>query len=116
MTGTKKLNPLEASLYMLDTAIKDIYNRGTLDEHIDEESRWDMVVHTIKESQKLVSSTMCHLRAIYEEIHGEDAYDREIPFSKEETIGVLESWSHKAHCYDSILEALNLPAQEDYHA
>ena len=110
MSETKKLNPLEASLYMLDTAIKDILHRDN------EEHEWDMVVHTIKESQKLVSSTMCHLRAIYEEIHGEDAYDREIPFSKEETIGVLESWSHKAHCYDSILEALNLPAQEDYNA
>ena len=116
MSKTKKLNPLEASLYMLDTAIKDIHHRDSLGDTIDEEDRWDMVVATIKESQKLVSSTMCHLRAIYEEIHGEDAYDREIPFSKEETIGVLESWSHKAHCYDSILEALNLPAQEDYNA
>jgi hypothetical protein len=116
MTKTKKLNPLEASLYMLDTAIKDIHNRLPCCGTIDEESRWDMVVSTIKESQKLVSSTMCHLRAIYEEIHGEDAYDREIPFSKEETIGVLESWSRKAHCFDSILETLSMPAQEDYHA
>ena len=110
MSKTKKLNPLEASLYMLDTAIKDILHRDN------EEHEWDMVVATIKESQKLVSSTMCHLRAIYEEIHGEDAYDRDIPFSKEETIDVLESWSVKAQAYDAILEALSIPAQEDYNA
>ena len=116
MTATKKLNPLEASLYMLDTAIKDIHKRDSLGDTIDEESRWDMVVSTIKESQKLVSSTMCHLRAMYEEIHGEDAYDRDIPFSKEETIDVLESWSVKAQAYDAILEALSIPAQEDYNA
>ena len=110
MSKTKKLNPLEASLYMLDTAIKDILHRDN------EEHEWDMVVATIKESQKLISSTMCHLRAIYEEIHGEDAYDRDIPFSKEETIDVLESWSVKAQAYDAILEALSIPAQEDYNA
>ena len=110
MSKTKKLNPLEASLYMLDTAIKDILHRDN------EEHEWDMVVATIKESQKLISSTMCHLRAIYEEIHGEDAYDRDIPFSKEETIHVLESWSVKAQAYDAILEALSIPAQEDYNA
>lgn len=112
MSETKKLNPLEISLYMLDEVIADIHKRDDWDNLAGE--NWDALVDTIKESQKHIQSTMCHLRAIYEEIHGEDAYDREIPFSKEETIGVLESWSHKAHCYDSILEALNLPAQEDY--
>jgi len=112
MNDTKKLNPLETSLYMLDEVIVDIHKR--VNWHNLKFEDWDALVNTIKESQKHIQSTLCHLRAIYEEIHGEDAYDREIPFSKEETIGVLESWSHKAHCYDSILEALSLPAQEDY--
>lgn len=111
MSETKKLNPLEISLYMLDAAIADIskmqYGRIS-----DTNESWDALHNTIKESQKHIQSTMCHLRAIYEEIHGEDAYDK--GFTKEETIDVLESWSVKAHCYDSILEALSLPAQEDY--
>ena len=122
MSETKKLNPLEASLYMLDTAIKDIHHRDSLGDTIDEEDRWDMVVATIKESQKLVSSTMCHLRAIYEEIHGEDAYDKE--YTKEETIRVLEHWNNKALAFDQIrqametmLDEMNLPAQEEeYYA
>ena len=111
MTRTKKLNPLETALYMLDSVIVDINKRDDWDNL--EEDNWTALVDTIKESQKHIQSTLCHLRAIYEELHGEDAYDKE--FTKEETIGVLESWSHKAHSYDSILEALNLPAQEDYH-
>lgn len=110
MSDTKKLNPLETSLYMLDKVIAYIHKRDDWD-NLDGESR-DALVNTIKESQKHIQSTLCHLRAIYEEIHGEDAYDK--GFSKEETIQVIESWSHKAHSYDSILEALSLPAQEDY--
>ena len=111
MTRTKKLNPLETALYMLDSVIVDINKRDDWDNL--EEDNWTALVDTIKESQKHIQSTLCHLRAIYEELHGEAAYDK--GFTKEETIGVLESWSHKAHSYDSILEALNLPAQEDYH-
>lgn len=113
MTKTKKLNPLETSLYMLDSVLTDISNREDWD-ILSMGVNWDALVDTIKESQKHITSTLCHLRAIYEEIHGDDAYDREIPFSKEETIDVLESWSRKAHLYDSILEALSLPEQEDY--
>ena len=110
MSETKKLNPLETSLYMLDEVIADIHKR--VNWHNLKFEDWDALVNTIKESQKHIQSTMCHLRAIYEEVHGEDAYDK--GFTKEETIDVLESWSVKAHCYDSILEALSLPAQEDY--
>ena len=74
----------------------------------------DGVITRVQLANGIVKQTLAHIKAIYDEIHGEDGYDR--GFTKEETIGVLESWSHKAHCYDSILEALNLPAQEDYNA
>lgn len=111
MSETKKLNQLETALYMLDSVLTDLSNREGWDE-LSMGVNWVHVTGTIKESQKHITSTLCHLRAIYEEIHGADAYDRE--FSKEETIDVLESWSRKAHLYDSILEALSLPAQEDY--
>lgn len=60
-----------------------------------------------------LEEALAHIKAIYDEIHGEDGYDR--GFTKEETIGVLEIWSDKAQRYDSLLEALNLPEQNDYH-
>jgi hypothetical protein len=112
MSETKKLNQLETALYMLDSVLTDLSNREGWDE-LSMGVNWVHLIGTIKESQRHITGSLCHLRDIYEELHGEvGVNDRD--FSKQETIGVLRSWSRKSLAYDSIIEALNLPEQEDY--